>query len=43
MPMPSDVALVVAAIVGLFVFFAAVLAYGDRTWRTSTKDDGLQG
>lgn len=41
--MPSDVALVVAAIVGLFVFFAAVLAFGDRTWRTSTKDDGLQG
>jgi hypothetical protein len=43
MPMPSDVALVVAAIVGLFVFFAVVLAYGDRTWRTSHEEDGLQG
>ncbi len=41
--MPSDVALVVAAIVGLFVFFAVVLAYGDRTWRTSHEEDGLQG
>ena len=42
-PMPSDVALIVTAITGLFVFFAAVLAYGDRTWRTSREDDGLQG
>lgn len=41
--MPADVALVVAAITGLFVFFAAVLAFGDRTWRTSNKDEGLQG
>lgn len=41
--MPSDVALVVAIIAGLFVFFAAVLAYGDRTWRSSSEDDGLQG
>lgn len=41
--MPADVALVVTAITGLFVFFAAVLAYGDRTWRTSREEDGLQG
>lgn len=41
--MPSDVAIVVTAIVGLFIFFAAVLAYGDRTWRTTSGDDGLQG
>ncbi len=43
MPMPSDVAMVVTAIVGLFIFFAAVLAFGDRTWRTTSGDDGLQG
>lgn len=41
--MPTDVALVVAAISGLFVFFAVVLAFGDRTWRASREDDGLQG
>ncbi len=41
--MPADVAIIVTAITGLFVFFAAVLAYGDRTWRTSREEDGLQG
>jgi len=41
--MPSDVATIVTIIVFIFVFFAAVLAYGDRTWRISRDDDGLQG
>lgn len=41
--MPSDVALAVTIITAIFIFFACVLAFVDRTWRISKEEDGLQG
>ena len=31
--MPAETAIVVGAIIGVFAFFAFMVAYGDMTWR----------